>query len=289
MCTECLKGEECVECAVLESWMGRAIHAGDVFIEIWIYFMELLGEMLGDFRRFLTHVPLSRHARQQIKEICRVIKTAHGRPSTSYILRPGEDGLPVWMTWVDGARNTKTFFGGIGGYFHLYDDETVYFFAEQLPEWLVRLADIGQIEMHANTVAARLQRMVEQRDGRWGPAKSGEPTSYLIQTGDSQSVSRYVLNSMRARSPGMRPLAAQRWVEERRLNRLLCGVWVPREENTAADALCNLDLRKFVEQMRRRYSEDLSMCRLRVPPEVLVSDEFLSAVRRGRRKGKNRK
>ena len=126
-----------------------------------------------------------------------------------------------------------------------------------MPEWLVKLADIGQIEIHANTVAAHLQRMVEQRDGRWGRAESGEPTSYLVQTGDSQSVSRHVLNSLRARSPGMRPLAAQRWVEERRLTRLLCGVWVPREENTAADALCNLDLREFVEQMRRRYSEDL--------------------------------
>ena len=100
--------------------------------------------------------------------------------TTSYVLRPGEDGLPVWMTWVDGARNTKTFFGAVGGYFHLFDGEEFFFFAEQLPEWRVLLADIGQIEMHANTVAARLQRMVKQRDSRWSQAESGEPTSYIF-------------------------------------------------------------------------------------------------------------
>ena len=130
--------------------------------------------------------------------------------------------------------------------------------------------------------------LVEQKDERWLNVGSVEPTSYLIQTGDSQSVSRHVLNSLRARSPGMRPLAAQRWVEERRLSRLLCGVWVPREENTAADALCNLNLQAFIEQMMRRYSADISMCRLKVPDNVLISDELLTAVRRGKRKAEKR-
>jgi hypothetical protein len=274
----------------LECWMGRAIHASDVFIEIWIYFMELLGELKGDYRHLLTHVPLSLNARKQISEICRVIRTAEGRPSTSYILRPGEDGLPVWLSWADAARNTKTFFGAIGGLFHLYDDEEVFFYAEELPKWLVELADIGQLEMHANTVCARLKNKVEQsRDGRSGEerrsSRSEEPTSYLIQTGDSQSVSRHVLNSLRARSPGMRPLAAQRWKEERQRRQLLCGVWVPRGENAAADALCNLNLQAFIEKMKSRYSEDLKMCRLAVPQEMLISNELLTAVRRGKRKG----
>ena len=277
-----------VQAGALECWMGRAIHASDVFIEIWIYFMELLGELTGDFRRLLTHIPVSKHARFQIRAICEIIRTAEGRPSTSYILRPGSDGLPVWLTWADAARNTKTFFGAVGAFFHLYDDEDVYFFAEQLPVDLVRRADIGQMEMHANSVAAHMQMLVEQKDERWLNVGSVEPTSYLIQTGDSQSVSRHVLNSLRARSPGMRPLAAQRWVEERRLSRLLCGVWVPREENTAADALCNLNLQAFIEQMMRRYSADISMCRLKVPDNVLISDELLTAVRRGKRKAEKR-
>ena len=77
---------------------------------------------------------------------------------------------------------------------------------------------------------------------------SSGPTEYLVQTGDSQSVFRFVLNTMRARSRGMRPLVAKRWQAEKSTSRLLTGVWVPREQNRPADALANLDLARFVHE-----------------------------------------
>ena len=92
---------------------------------------------------------------------------------------------------------------------------------------------------------------------------------------------RHVLNTMRGRSPGMRPLAAARWRMERRNPRLVCGVWIPRESNKAADALANVDIAAFVQHMRRRYPASLCLCRLAVPTEVLISDDLRVAVRRG--------
>jgi len=79
----------------------------------------------------------------------------------------------------------------------------------------------------------------------------------------------------------MRPLVADRWAVEKQQDRLVCGVWTERLNNAAADSLANLDLLKFVEHMRRRYTSDLRLCRLSVPPDVLISDALRIAVRRG--------
>ena len=157
--------------------------------------MELLGE-IGGGRSLVTHTGVGKAARHHLREMVRVMTTAEGRPSTSYCLRPGQDGLPVFCSWSDAARNTRTFDGGVGGYFHAYDSDVVFFFAEKLPVWLVRAADITQLEMQAATIVAHLQQMVagalDSTDG---------PQQYLIQFGDNQSVFRHVLNTMRGRSP----------------------------------------------------------------------------------------
>ena len=259
----------------LDKSLGQLIHAADVYFEMWLHFMELLGS-LSSGRSLVTHTAVGKAARHHLREMVRVMTTADGRPSTSYCLRPGQDGLPVFCTWSDAARNTRTFAGGIGGYFHAWDCDVVFFFAESLPVWLVQAADVTQLEMHAATVAAHLQQMV------YGQlAREADPQSYLIQYGDSQSVFRHVLNTMRGRSPGMRPLAAARWRMERRNPRLVCGVWIPRESNKAADALANVDIAAFVQHMRRRYPASLCLCRLAVPTEVLISDDLRVAVRRG--------
>jgi hypothetical protein len=259
----------------LDKCLGQLIHAADVYFEMWLHFMELLGE-IGGGRSLVTHTGVGKAARHHLREMVRVMTTAEGRPSTSYCLRPGQDGLPVFCSWSDAARNTRTFDGGVGGYFHAYDSGVVFFFAEKLPVWLVKAADITQLEMQAATIVAHLQQMVA------GALDSADgPQQYLIQFGDNQSVFRHVLNTMRGRSPGMRPMAAARWRMERRNPRLVCGVWIPREDNAAADALANVDIAAFVQYMRRRYPASLSLCRLAVPAEVLISSDLRVAARRG--------
>jgi hypothetical protein len=262
-----------------EHCVGQLIHAADIYIEMWRFFMEMLGRVSSN--RLESHMRLGRAARHLLREMSRVMSTGRGRPSTPYTPAPGTDGLPVWLTWSDASRNTKTFFGAAGAFFHLWGSEDVYFVAEQWPEWLVMTADITQLEMQAADIAAEMCRRVAEGTRQTAIAAGREPSSYLIQIGDSQSVFRTVLNTFRARSPGMRPLVADRWAVEKQQDRLVCGVWTERLNNAAADSLANLDLLKFVEHMRRRYTSDLRLCRLSVPPDVLISDALRIAVRRG--------
>ena len=137
-------------------------------------------------------------------------------------------------------------------------------------------ADITQMEQHAADVVAELQAAVSSQI--LPPRTEPGPAEYLVQTGDSQSVFRFVLNTMRARSRGMRPLVAARWLTEKTLNRLVTGVWVPREQNQPADALANLDIAKFLELMQTYVSSSAQFCRLRVPESVLISPALLRAV-----------
>ena len=262
----------------LERVIGQLLHASDVYIEMWIFFMELISSIGADLQ-LATHTVLSKSARHALRNMMRIMRTSVGRPFTPYVLRPGADGLPVWLTWTDAGRNTRTFEGAIGGYFHLYGVEDVFFFAEPLPVWLVKMADITRMEQHGADVAAALQAQVSKR---WAqPGTRDEPAQYLVQTGDSQSVFRFVLNTMRARSRGMRPIIATRWQAEKALRRLVSGVWVPRELNRPADALANLDVAKFVQLMRLQYSDSVRFCRLRVPEHVLLNPALVRSVRSG--------
>ena len=249
--------------------MGQYLHAADIYIEMWMFFMELIG-CIGADMQLMVHTVLPKAGRHALREMTRIMMGSDGRPMTPYSLRPGGDGLPVWLTWTDAGRNTKTFAGAVGGYFHLYDSDDVFFFAEALPPWLVQRANISQLEQHAADVAAAMQAVVSRQWRQQGTR--AEPAHYLVQTGDSQSVFRFVLNTMRARSRGMRPLAATRWQAEKALRRLVSGVWVPRERNAAADALANLDIGQFVQLMQLQYPATVRFCRLQVPDKVLVSD-----------------
>ena len=73
------------------------------------------------------------------------------------------DGLPVWLSRTDAGRNTRTFEGAVGGYFHLYGSADIFFFAEPLPQWLVELCNITQLEQHAADIAAALQVVVSRQ------------------------------------------------------------------------------------------------------------------------------
>ena len=133
------------------------------------------------------------------------------------------------------------------------------------------------MEQHAADVAAELQAAVSSQI--LPPRTEPGPAEYLVQTGDSQSVFRFVLNTMRARSRGMRPLIARRWQVEKSKRRLVTGVWVPRELNRPADALANVDLAAFVQLMQQQFSPSVRLCRLAVPERVLLSEALLRAIR----------
>lgn len=273
-----------VESVQLERVTGQYLHAADLYIEMWIFFMDFIGS-IDEGVQLETHTVLSKSARHALRKMTQVMRTGGGRPLTPYKPRPGADGLPVFLTWSDAGRNTRTFKGAIGAYFHLYGLEDIFFIAEALPRWLVQLADITQMEQHAADVIAAVQAIAFPSAHYHGDG----PRQYLIQTGDSQSVFRFVLNTMRARTRGMRPLAASRWQAEKSLRRLVCGVWVPREDNRPADALANLDLVGFVQQMQLRYSDSVRFCRLAVPQHILISDALLCAVRSGAAEAKRRR
>ena len=267
-----------VESVKVERLIGQLLHAADVYIEMWVFFLELVYSIGSDLQ-LATHTVLSKASRHCIRRLVQIMRSSNGRPFTPYKLRPGVDGLPVWLSRTDAGRNTRTFEGAVGGYFHLYGSADIFFFAEPLPQWLVELGNITQLEQHAADIAAALQvvvsrQLIQQRE-------SSSPTEYLVQTGDSQSVFRFVLNTMRARSRGMRPLVAKRWQAEKSSSRLLTGVWVPREQNRPADALANLDLARFVQLMEREFPSTVRFCRLAVPDRVLLSDALLRAARSG--------
>jgi hypothetical protein len=79
----------------------------------------------------------------------------------------------------------------------------------------------------------------------------------------------------------MRALTAERAAFEWRRNSCVCGVWIPRERNEAADALANLDLRRFSRLAGEMFpTRQLTLCRLHVPAHWLVSDALRVASRR---------
>ena len=76
--------------------MGKIIHAADIAIDIWIYFLDLVAELRGRWRS--QWVQLTKTARARLRDIRSCLEAPFGRPLASYRLRPGSDGLPVWRT-----------------------------------------------------------------------------------------------------------------------------------------------------------------------------------------------
>lgn len=221
-----------------ESCLGKIIHAADVAIDIWIPFLDLIAELRGRWQHRWVH--LNRSARARLRDIRSRLVCPFGRPLAAYRLQPGGDDLPVWRVWSDASRREGSFFGAAGGFFQQWGSDQVFFFAEQWPVRVVRDNDISVLELQAATVARRLQDQLSHTSVAPASAEHAVPREYVIHYGDNESVFRHVLNSMRAGSGGMRALAAERAELEWRRNSCVCGVWIPREWNQAADALANL-------------------------------------------------
>jgi hypothetical protein len=114
-------------------------------------------------------------------------------------------------------------------------------------------------------VAADVQQRLAQHHVAGGAAAR----HYLLQYGDNQAVARDALNSMHAGSQGLRRMIFDRAMTERQIQRLLSSAHVYREFNTAADALANLDIARFIRLILREFP-DAEFSRISVPDSVFL-------------------
>jgi hypothetical protein len=82
-------------------------------------------------------------------------------------------------------------------------------------------------------------------------------------------VARDALNSMHASSTGLRQMISGRAMTERQIQRLLSSAHVYREFNTAADALANLDIARFIRLILREFP-DAEFSRISVPDSAFL-------------------
>jgi hypothetical protein len=244
----------------MERSVGRILFGCGPVPTIWEDFLILIGLLIVQ-QTFETYVKFNDQLGRCLRRIRHKLLHANGRPTTSYQYRPGQDGLPVWVSKTDASRRVSTFFGAAGGWFYAWETNTIFFFSYLWkPEWVFE-CNIGELEMKAAEICARLVAdVVEQLYGR------RDQRHYLYAYGDNQAVSDSVLNGMHARKNGMRFLASQRTAHELELERLLASAHIARAANRPADALANMDIPAFVRLVRQEFPT-ASLCRLAVPDE----------------------
>eukprot|EP01048_Picozoa_sp_COSAG05_P006575 COSAG05_NODE_435_length_9845_cov_24.433364_5_plen_224_part_00 len=195
-------------------------------------------------------------ARRVLKQIKKCVKDNPGIPLTPYSRRPGYDKLPVWVSYTDATRNTRTFFGAQGGYLWHWGHGVVFFFARQWERRAVQRSNIGEMEMAASNTAASFQE--ELMGSLFG---QHDVFHYLFQYGDNSAVFDYTLNNLSSNRDGMRRLCVNRVSDERRVKRLLSACHVPRTHNTWADALANMDITLFAHLVWSQWPH-VVLCRL---------------------------
>ena len=245
---------------MVDTLLGQLIHATEAYPELWQWFMLLIVQLSTGRRR--TRTVMLPSTQDLLLKIKHTMQTSPGRPLTSYRRTPGADGLPVWVSYTDASRNTKTYFGAVGGWFYAWDSPVVFFFCKEWSTAEVERSNIGDMELAGANVAAVLQSQVAKCHHSHG-------LQYLFQYGDNEAVFKHVLNSTQARSSGMRTLTAARVRHEESVQRLLGACHIMREFNTAADALANMDVELF-EYLVGKIKPNSALCRLAVPEEWMV-------------------
>jgi hypothetical protein len=259
----------------VEQAVGRAIHTCDAAPDTWIYLISLLA-LLAMQRSFEHYVKFNNDICEMFAAIRSVLHEGNGRPLVSYHYRPGADGLPVVETWTDASRRTSTFFGAAGGYFRLRGTKTVFFFTYKWPEEHVQECNIGELEMKAAEIAARLADDVMRN------VLHSTATYYLYQFGDNEAMFQHALNSFHSGRPGARFLTHRRAKQERDANRLLTAAHVFRTENTLADMLANQQTAQFLISALALYP-DCCFQQLIVPPHYADLSPLVSFKRRADR------
>lgn len=239
---------------LFDTMIGQLVHSSEVIPDLWQSFIELM-TIIRDCRGpVYTRCPPA--ARRVLKQIIKCVKDNPGIPLTPYSRRPGYDKLPVWVSYTDATRNTRTFFGAQGGYLWHWGHGVVFFFARQWERRAVQRSNIGEMEMAASNTAASFQE--ELMGSLFG---QHDVFHYLFQYGDNSAVFDYTLNNLSSNRDGMRRLCVNRVSDERRVKRLLSACHVPRTHNTWADALANMDITLFAHLVWSQWPH-VVLCRL---------------------------
>jgi len=221
--------------------MGRLASAAGPIPTIWRYFGGILSVVAS--QHFELWVMSSKILSVLLQGARHELQHQTGQPLTTYRLRPGADRLPVWQTFTDASRNTESFEGAAGGWFRLWHSDTVFFFTHRWNPAEVEKSNIGELEMVATDIARALQLTVHRQ------LFGGGSRHYLLEHGDSQSISDYVLNSARGSSPGIR-FIVQRWAAAEDGGVRMCSSkQLHREFNQPADKLANGDIAGFIQSM----------------------------------------
>jgi hypothetical protein len=252
--------------------LGRIASATGPVPRIWRHLGGILS--LVTCQHFEHYVQANPEMLFLLDRVVDELTNQYGQPTVSYTLRPGQDGRRVWTCFTDASRaavqpahrhwndnaadNVK--FGAGGGWFRLWEADTVFFFTHQWPDDQVAACNIGELEMMTAIIAAHLQADVHAQ-------LFGAEPHYLLEYGDNSGVSDHVNNSMRAHSTGMRFLASVRATAEDRRNRMCSSKHIHREWNCQADKLANLDVDGFIDSMAS-VVPGACFVRLMVPPDL---------------------
>ena len=171
---------------LFDTLIGQMVHSSEVIPDLWQYFIELMAVLRDCRGPEYTRCPQA--ARRILWQMQECLRTNQGISLTPYSRRPGFDGLPVWLSFTDASRNTRTFFGAQGGFFWHWQHPVVFFFCRQWDPEEVQRSNIGELEFAAANTAAWLQSEVMsslfQQDGSM---------HYLFQYGDNSAVFDYTL------------------------------------------------------------------------------------------------
>ena len=246
---------------MFDTLIGQLVHSSEVIPSLWQKFIELMVIIRNCRGPVYTRCPPA--ARRVLKQVKSCIVENLGIPLTPYSRRPGYDGLPVWVSYTDASRNTRTFFGAQGGYFWSWNHNVIFFFCRQWEHSEVQRSNIGELEFAAANTAASLQAAVME-----SLYDQNNAMHYLLQYGDNSAVFDYTLNNLSSNRDGMRILCVNRVSDERRVQRLLSACHIPRTHNTWADALANMDVTLFVRLVWAHWPR-ARLCRLVVSDEAM--------------------
>ena len=231
---------------LVETAIGRAVHACDPIPDMWIVLIALLA-LFTDQSSFKHWIRGGSEMMELFARMKSVLREQNGRPLASYHPRPGADGLPVLITFSDASRRVGTYFGAAGGWFYLRETNVIFFFCWLWPPAMVEQCNIGELETKAAEITARLADDVVT-----GLLRHFSKY-YMYQFGDNEGAFGHALNSFHSRKKGMRWLTHQRAILERQCQRLLETVHCLRTQNKLADALANMDVAVFLERIQKLH------------------------------------
>ena len=89
------------------SLLGKLAHAVLGIPQLWEDFITLVQGMTMQARQYRVFVQLTPVMRRAMVAAREKLQSKEGLPFTSYRLRPGEDKLPIWISFTDASRRMQ--------------------------------------------------------------------------------------------------------------------------------------------------------------------------------------